>query len=286
MNIDPTSVGLGLGGVERESSNDALVDSKQMGRDEFLTLLTAQIEQQDPLNPPSNHEFVAQLAQFSALEQQVQTNEKLDHVRNSQQSMANGQLSSLIGKEIKTTGTSMVIDGGVVPELNFELGSDASEVTVTIVDENGQAVDAVPLAGLRAGKHNIDWDGIDPDGVKVPDGRYTLEIEAIDASGNTVSARSLSSGKVLGVTFQNGYPELILDSGRILPSEIISITSSGDSTPTPAGDQQTPRTATPGNPVTGGRGYSNNNPTPPADGDTKDGTAHRQLRRFAPPILS
>lgn len=228
MNINLPSTGLGTAGASPTQSAAALPNNG-MGKDEFLKLLTAQLQNQDPMNPLQNHEFVAQLAQFSSLEQQVLTNDSLGQIQMSQMGLANAQLAGFVGKEIIARGDYIHIEGGQAQPIGVELSAPASEVTITVKDETGGTVRVMTRANVGGGVQELGWDGNDGTGKPLPDGRYTIAVEATDAQGNPVQASPLTKGVVDGITFENGYPELLVGLARIIPADIITI-SNGDGT--------------------------------------------------------
>ena len=236
--IDPVRTSLGAQTANQSSGGSLTNATDGMGKDQFLQLLTAQLQNQDPLDPQKNHEFVAQLAQFSALEQQISVNENLQMMMLSQSSMANGQLSQLIGKEIVAQGDGINIDGGDAQPFNFELANPAAKVEITVYNQAGQAVATHSYTNVKAGFKSLEWPGYGSDGKHLPDGRYRFEVSATDARGNPVSANAMTRGVVSAVTFERGYPELIVGAARVLPGEIIQIvdvpaTGASGSSPTP-----------------------------------------------------
>lgn len=254
MQIDPSKAGLGTSGVTPAGDNGALSSATQsgMGKDEFLKLLTTQLQNQDPLSPLENHEFVAQLAQFSSLEQQVTTNEQLVQIQLSQMGLANAQLSSFVGKTIKARGDSLTIDSGKAQEIGIEVGAPASKVDVTVFDEAGNAVRTLSFNNVGDGVKSLAWDGKSNTGAALPDGRYTMEVSATNAQGEAITISPLTQGTVDEITFENGYPELVVGNARILPADVVSIIngdgsistttipSKGTPTTTPAVEPTTP----------------------------------------------
>lgn len=224
LSAPPTTPGsgLGVGGGLTQATQSA------MGRDDFLKLLMAQIEYQDPMSPVQNHEFVAQLATFSSLEQQVLSNQRLEELQMVQMSTSNAQLSSFIGQEVRARGDSVTLDGNGGAPLGFELPSEASTVTITVKDATGQIVAEMDREQLGAGIHAIEWPGTDRDGNPLPAGQYRLAIQATDAQGNPVEASTIVSGTVDAISFEHGYPELVIGEHRIPPAQIISV---GSTTP-------------------------------------------------------
>jgi len=232
MDISPTTAVPGLGTTAGADAGDtATPASNELGKTEFLNLLLAQLEFQDPMNPLKDQEFVAQLAQFSALEQQMLTNKRLEGVQMSQLALSNAQMASLIGKDVVASGKTLRIDTGNVPPVALRLESAASTVKVRIKNAAGQVVATLERPAMGAGDHRLDWSGKDTAGNPLPPGNYTVEIEAKDAGGNTVSATPMLTGTITGVSFDKGYAEILVGDVPILPGDILSISEPGASPP-------------------------------------------------------
>ena len=120
-------------GATGSGMSGALTGGQTMGRDAFLKLLVAQLRHQDPLKPQDGSEFVAELAQFSSLEQTIAINDRLDMLALQNRGLANTQVASLVGQTATVRGTMVTSDGtGVGSPVNFSLGGAADKVTVTI----------------------------------------------------------------------------------------------------------------------------------------------------------
>ncbi len=197
-------------------------DGKTLDKDDFLKLLVTQLSYQDPLNPTDSKEFTAQLAQFSSLEELTNMNSALSEILDFQKSLQNAIMPSLIGKEVKISGNSAYLTDKA--ELSYSLSGDAASVTVSIFDKTGKLVLSKNIESQAAGDNIYVWDGKDTSGNQMPEGAYTFEIEAQDASGASIDVSSNSSGIVTGVAFENNLTYLILDGyNRINLSEIKSI---------------------------------------------------------------
>jgi flagellar basal-body rod modification protein FlgD len=246
MDVSPTpsssAAGLGTGPLTGAIGGP----SSDLGRNEFLMLLTTQLQNQDPLDPMANEEFVAQLAQFSSLEQQITTNETLSQVQLAQMSMANAQLAGLIGQEIEAAGDTLTIGTSGVEPVGLRLGAAAETVQVTIRDAGGNVVRTFERSRLSAGNHTLEWDGRDASGAPLPPGDYKVAIEAKGTSGGPIAATPLTRGIVTGITYENGYPELLVGDSRVLPADIISVRQPGaPADPQPNGSPGTAPTPTP-----------------------------------------
>ena len=138
MDINPisTSQDTSRAGMVGTGSADASLSGatqESMGRDDFLKLLMAQLEQQDPTNPLENHEFVAQLATFSGLEQQIMSNRKLEELQLGQLSASNAQLTGFIGQEIQARGDVLTVTGAgreQIPRLTELVRQAGGRVTI------------------------------------------------------------------------------------------------------------------------------------------------------------
>ena len=147
--------------------------------DTFLTLLTEQLKNQDPLDPLKSEQFVQQLVQFSSVEQQIASNESLEALLALQQSDA--QLTSLqfIGKDATVNTTYTLLENG---EAKWEYGlpQEAQSVELLITDETGKQVRRLD-GDTSEGVHEAVWDGKDEAGNTLPPGVYQLEVVAKDA---------------------------------------------------------------------------------------------------------
>ncbi len=228
--LSPTA---GAGATGASPLTDATEST--LGKDEFLKLLMTQLQHQDPMNPLEDHEFVAQLAQFSALEQQMLTNDQLGQVQMAQMSLANAQLAGMIGKEVLARGENISVEPGHAEPIGIDLEGAAETVKITIRNAEGNVVKTIERSKMNEGSHTLDWTPTDQSGNPLPAGDYQVTIDAKDAAGNAIAGSPLIRGMVTGVSFENGYGELIVNGARIPPGDIISISSgSGDDGTSPA----------------------------------------------------
>jgi flagellar basal-body rod modification protein FlgD len=190
----------------------------------FLKLLVAQLEKQDPLSPVEGTEFVGQLAQFTAVEQSIQQNASLELISLQLSGLANNEAIGLIGKEVTVRGRSIAFDGVSATGFSAGLEDDAAKVSVTIRDSDGKAVRTMELGAQQKGPLSVPWNGKNDNGVAVPPGSYSVEVSAQDAKGNPVTTTQDVRGKVVGVSFDKGYPELMLDTGAKAPiSDLVAV---------------------------------------------------------------
>jgi flagellar basal-body rod modification protein FlgD len=212
--------------------SNALGTNSGLGETAFLQLLVAQMKNQDPLQPMDNTDFVAQLAQFSNLEQVMGINSRLDTLTAQNQGVANNAATQLVGQSVTVNGTTVTLDGsgGAVP-IAFSQSAASSDTQVAISDANGNVVRTMDLGPQRAGLLNGDWNGMSDAGVLQPKGAYTITVTAKTSSGGSVDVSQNLTGKVQAVSFSGGATQLELDNGLTVPtSELMQV---GSTTTTP-----------------------------------------------------
>ena len=192
--------------------------------DTFLKILTAQIQNQDPLQPMDSTQFTQQLVQFSGVEQQIKTNTSLDSLIKASQSAAGASLSGYLGQqvEINSAGAEFSGDGDTV-HWKYTLPSDATTSTVTVQDAAGHVL--YSEAGEKtAGSHDFVWDGTLLKGGKAADGPYWISVVAGDANNKAITPTQSVIATVTGVDMSYGEPALTTTSGIFSYSDIKQMT--------------------------------------------------------------
>lgn len=194
-----------------------------MGKDDFLTLLITQLQNQDPLNPSDSTEFTAQLAQFSSLEQLQNINDALASFEVYQSTSNNIQASNFIGQTVTAAGDTVSVANGSSDSLSIELDDPAQAVYIQIYDIYGGYVTDIEAGSLDAGMHTLAWDATDQYGADVDDGQYTFSVMAVDADGNSVSTTSYITGQVTGVDYQSGETMLLIGDQEVSIASLIRV---------------------------------------------------------------
>lgn len=193
---------LGAGGP---AATSAASSSSTLGKDEFLKLLVAQLSHQDPLNPLEGHEFAAQLAQFTSVEQLTNINDGIANQSGVNSLLASstnsGIAAGLIGKDVEADTNTVQWDSTGDRALQFELSSPATKVKVDIRDANGTVIRTIEKGLFDSGEHQLSWDGKNDAGVEVADGSYTFSVSATDRNDFPVGTRTFLEGTVDRVTF-------------------------------------------------------------------------------------
>jgi flagellar basal-body rod modification protein FlgD len=194
-----------------------------LGKDDFLNMLIAQLQHQDPLNPTEGTEFTAQLAQFSSLEQLSNINDRLENMGQFQASLIDSQAVSYIGKEITAEGNSIQLESGRPVECHFELGANAALAVISVYDASGGFVTSFETGPLNSGRQSVAWDGTDNNGNLASAGLYRFEVQALDAENQNLSVTPLMSSVVTGVSFQGQTTSLITDLETIAIDDVIAV---------------------------------------------------------------
>lgn len=185
-----------------------------MGKDDFLKILLVELSNQDPTSPLKDRDFIAQMTQFSNLEQMIQLGKSFDNFSHSFTAQEGMLLSTLavgyMGKVVEIDGDkSLIVDQGKATPLNINLESDA-HVKLVIKNSAGETVKEVDAGDMSKGDNQY----VLSDASDMPDGVYTVEVVATDGDGNSVSAKVSGYDKVVGVSFKDQKIELLLASGR------------------------------------------------------------------------
>ncbi len=185
---------------------------------QFLTLLTTQLKNQNPLDPLDTNQFTQQLVQFAGVEQQLKTNASLDTILTNSKASAASSASGLIGKSITADGaTTDLTDGKATWTLTPDRA--AARAVVTIKDASGTVV-ATKATTLKAGAQSFEWDGTSTSGLKAKDARYTVTVDALDTTGARVSVDTKITGKVDGVDLSGSEPVLTIGAARVPASSV------------------------------------------------------------------
>lgn len=198
-----------------------------LGEGDFYTLLVTQLRNQNPLEPMSNEDYIAQLAQFSSLAQLGTINDNLTYLQMYQASVNNTLAVSLVGKEVKVGTSELELKNGACNTGWYSLGTDAAEVKIRISDADGTPVKDIQMGSLEAGEYTFDWDGTDTNGNKVSSGVYTFEVIATNVEGESVSATYGIRSRVTGISFEAGITYLLLNGQKVPLSEISEIYEAG-----------------------------------------------------------
>ena len=226
INQNATGSGSSSSGSSSSSSSD--LSSLNYNFQEFLTLFTTQLQNQDPTNPMDTTQMTNQLAMFSQVEQQAGTNSRLDKLIAAQPTSGLGSAVGYLGKTIQANGDQVALSGGTA-EIAYQMPATATSVKIDVLDSSGSLVTTISgdQASATPGMHQYTWNGTDSSGNTVPDGAYSVTITADDGSGtSSVIPVARTTGKVTGVeSDSSGNTVLDLGGIQVKMSDVLAVQS-------------------------------------------------------------
>lgn len=197
-------------------------DEAALGKQDFLTLLVAQLQNQDPLNPDDPTEFTAQLAQFSSLEQLFNLNDSMDSMAASVQQSDKLSALQTIGKDVVYDSSDFSFNGEPV-EIGYKLDGQASQVQLYI-QKAGTTIAIIDGQQLSQGTHFITWDGLTQNGQPAPQGDYSIVLQAKAPEGQSIAASPIVKSEVTGVDLEGQVGgTLITAAGQVGFTSILGV---------------------------------------------------------------
>jgi flagellar basal-body rod modification protein FlgD len=205
------------------SKTDNALTSLNSDLDTFLTLLTTQLQNQDPTSPMDTNEMTRQLVEFANVEQQIAQNKNLETLVGLQNDNANSAAVSYIGHEVQAEGgTTDVTAQGTT--WGYQFDGVPEEVTINVLNEAGSLVYSEEGSTIAGGRHDFNWNLTDSSGGNLSPGIYTMNVSALDASGEAIDVNVDSTGLVSGVqTTANGPQLMIGDDITVALAKIMKI---------------------------------------------------------------
>ncbi|WP_181708070.1 flagellar hook assembly protein FlgD [Chthonobacter rhizosphaerae] len=212
----------GSTGTTTQTSSSASATQKVLANyDTFLSLLTTQLRVQNPLEPMDAEKFTEQLVQFSAVEQQIQTNKNLEAMLSALVSGSALNLVNYIGKTIEAESSTTKLENGQAL-WKVSAASAAPRSTATIRNSAGAVVFSGPV-DLTSGENTYAWDGKTATGATAPDGNYTITFDARSGTDATVAVTTRVSGTVTAIDTSTSEPFLTVNGAKVPLSEILSV---------------------------------------------------------------
>ena len=212
----PQTVAQGSG-----SATNSALSSFSSNFDNFLTLLTSQLKNQDPLSPMNATEFTTQLVQFTGVEQMIKQNQNLQSLITLQTQNQITNALSYIGKTVEASGQSAQLTNGSAT-FPYNVGVGASGATITIKNAAGQTVFTGPTS-FGSGAQSFTWDGRNTAGVQQPDGMYTYTVDARNAGNNQIAVTTKLTGIVNSVETVGGNIVLHIGNQTVPISDVLSV---------------------------------------------------------------
>jgi flagellar basal-body rod modification protein FlgD len=204
---------------------------------QFLQLLTTQLQNQDPLSPMDSNEFTNQLVQFTQVEQQINTNTKLDDLVALQINNSITSALGYVGLDVSYISAEVALEEGVPTNIRYSLDGSASIAKINIFDEEGNLVRSDDI-NKTAGVHDYEWDGKDMLNNVLPTGTYTVSVDALDTQENVISTSTVVTGRVKGVEQQDGVVYTLVGERAVPITSILNAVQ--PNTTSASNDQQQP----------------------------------------------
>lgn len=206
----------------------------------FLTLLTSQLKNQDPLSPVDSNQFTAQLTQMAGVEQQLLTNDLLKSLLAAQGGGGLANAATYIGKEATAAWSATKFTAGEAT-WSYELASNAASATLQVLDGSGKVVWSGPAPDRTTGLHDFTWDGKATSGNNAQNGQvYSLRVVAQDAAGGSINSQVLMRGRVTGVELYDGVPYLTVGNSILPLSSLIALEEARTGAPPPPANDDAP----------------------------------------------
>ncbi len=184
----------------------------------FMKLMVQELQNQNPLDPMSNTNFISELAQFNSMNQLTSMNSTLQSLVSSQNQAVLSNAANLIGRTVQANGNSFGFTSGSSASLNYSLPQNANSTSIDVYDSSGNLVYNTNLGPQNSGSQSFNWDGLENGGSAAPTGNYSFSVNATDASGNPITATTYSNAAVMGLTTSSsGAVELELSNGSTVP---------------------------------------------------------------------
>lgn len=193
--------------------------SSALGQEQFLTLLVAQLQNQDPLNPADATEFTAQLAQYSQLEQLFNLNDAMDQLTAAQTKSERLNALSLIGQDVVVEESAFTL-GSEPVEIGYKIDGTVTSTSLVIRNSTGRTVATLPTSDLSAGNHYLTWDGKDNSGNTLPAGQYSISINAGGTQGTSATVTPLVRAQVTGIDLSGTEAKIVTALGEYSISSI------------------------------------------------------------------
>lgn len=186
---------------------------KTMGQEDFLKLLTTQMQNQDPTNPVDNTKMIADMAQFSSLEAMKQLNDTVSSMSQMFKVNQAVQASVLVGKDVVVPGNKIRLSEGMTPVALVDIQEPLTEVKAQIRDANGTLIREYAWDRLSVGQGDLQWDGKDATGNSLPAGNYTVVAWGTNSEGARTAVGTLVAQKVVSVDVGSSGASLNLADG-------------------------------------------------------------------------
>lgn len=190
--------------------------------DDFLVLLTTQLQNQDPLSPMDSTEFTNQLVSFAGVEQQINQNQKLDSLVSLALGSSFSSSLNYVGKNVSYISSEAYFDGATPIDVNYAIDGESVDTTINILDEDGKVVFSQKVSD-DDNVENFTWDGRNNNGDLLAEGTYEVRVDALDGQNNPLESTTVVTGRVGGIETQNGTTFLLVGERAVSIGNVINV---------------------------------------------------------------
>jgi flagellar basal-body rod modification protein FlgD len=194
--------------------------------DDFLVLLTTQLQNQDPLSPMDSTEFTNQLVAFAGVEQSINTNQKLDDLVALGLGTSFSGALNYVGLDVSYLSAEMYFDGETPVNVKYTIDGKAEDTTINVFDESGELVYSKPVSDDDDLEQFV-WNGETDSGAIAPVGTYDIRVDALDAQNEPLKVTTVTSGRVRGIETQNGTTFLLVGNRAVSIGNVINVSEPG-----------------------------------------------------------
>lgn len=205
-----------------ERNNPSRVPKNTLGKDDFLKLFIAQMQNQDPLNPSDSTQMASQMAQFNSLEQMMNVNTTLDQLVKSQDMGRTVQMINYVGKDVDVSTGILKFDKNKLTKATFEIDQPLPGAMLEVRDGSGQVIANQDLGSLMPGEHNVKWDGKLKDGHSALPGVYNFQVVGKTVDGQDANIPIKSKVKVTGIDLKD-EGAFFTEIGKIQLKDVASV---------------------------------------------------------------
>jgi flagellar basal-body rod modification protein FlgD len=208
--------------AQATSTINAGVGALASNYETFLSLLTTQLKNQDPLSPLDNNQFTQQLTAMTGVQQQLLTNQLLTQMIGQNQADLGGGAINLIGKLVTVDSNDTALTDGAA-SWKYNLAGAPAQATLEVLDSAGKVVWTQKPTNLEKGANTLTWNGKASNGTQMADGNYTLRITAKDANGKDIAATGVVTGIASKIQTVGGQMMLTVGSVKVPLSAVMGV---------------------------------------------------------------
>jgi flagellar basal-body rod modification protein FlgD len=227
-NAAPTPAPAAGGAATAQAAGAAALPNLAGNFNDFLTLLTTQLQHQDPTSPLDPNQFTQELVQFASVEQQMNTNTSLSTMISLQQTQQAASALTFLGATVAVSGATAQLANGTA-NWNYSVTQPAT-ASISISNASGQVVYSTSQS-VQPGAQTFTWNGVDAQGTTWPSGAYTIKVNAVGANNQNVPVTTGIQGVVTGVNVSQTPPTLTVGGQSYALSQVTQVLGTATTPP-------------------------------------------------------